>query len=138
MGGPLNSSGADDAARAKELARRYRCEFVDLHNFKLTPDVLKRVPAELMFRYNFLPLEEMLDGRLAIAIADPSQLFLLDEISLLLKRRLMVRVATSVRINEVLRGIDPGSSPDAAVCAPKKPRPHLRSHSAKAIPEEEQ
>jgi hypothetical protein len=37
-----------------------------------------------MFRYNFVPLEEMQDGRIAIAVADPSQLLMFDEISLLL------------------------------------------------------
>lgn len=134
---PLNSSGADDIARANALAHRYRCEFVDLHKFTVNPGLLKRIPAELMFRYNFLPLEEIHDGRLAIAIADPSQLMLLDgldEISLLLGRRLAVRVAILARINEILRGFDPSSSADAPVCVPKKPRPHLRSNSAKAIP----
>lgn len=138
MSDPLNSSGADDIARANALAHRYRCEFVDLRKFTVNPDLLKRIPAELMFRYNFLPLEEIHDGRLAIAIADPSQLMLLDEISLLLGRRLAVRVAILARINEILRGFDPSSSADAPVCAPKKPRPHLRSNSAKAIPKEEQ
>jgi hypothetical protein len=38
----------------------------------------------LMFRYKFVPLEETADGKLAIAIADPSQLMMIDEISLLL------------------------------------------------------
>ncbi|HKV77138.1 MAG TPA: hypothetical protein VJP02_03315 [Candidatus Sulfotelmatobacter sp.] len=123
------------------MARRYRCDFVDLLNFKLNPNFLKRVPPELMFRYNFLPLEDMFDGRLAIAIADPSQLLLIDEISLLLGRRLVVRVAALSRISEILHGIDPNPdetpddrddqppSPgtDSPVCAPKKPRPHLRS-----------
>jgi hypothetical protein len=90
-----------------------------------------------MFRYSFLPLEEINDGRLAIAITDPSQLMLLDEISLLLKRRLKLRVATLAQINEILRGFDPSASADAPVCEPKKPRPHLRSHSAKATPEED-
>jgi hypothetical protein len=150
MNDPGNSSSGGDVERVQELARRYRCEFADLRNFKLNPDFLKRVPAELMFRYNFLPLEETDYGRLAIALADPSQLLLIDEISLLLGRRLIVRVATLARINEILRGFDPRAiaedptdeppspSPDAPVCAPKKPGPHLRSSCAKAIPEEDQ
>jgi type IV pilus assembly protein PilB len=133
MNDPGNSSSGGDVERVQELARRYRCEFEDLRNFKLNPDFLKRVPAELMFRYNFLPLEETDDGRLAIALADPSQLLLIDEISLLLGRRLIVRVAALARINE-----PPSPSPDAPVCAPKKPGPHLRSSCAKAFPEEDQ
>jgi type IV pilus assembly protein PilB len=104
---PDNSRYTDEDARAKELAFRYGCEFADLHNFTLNHEPFKRVPAEVMFRFNFLPLEEMPDGRLAITIADPSQLLLLDEISLLLGRPLIVRVAALSRINEILRGIDP-------------------------------
>ena len=42
-----------------------------------------------MFRYNFIPLEETRDGKLAIAIADPSQLMMIDEISLLLSKRIV-------------------------------------------------
>ena len=43
----------------------------------------RRVPVDMMFRYNFVPLEQM-DGRLAIAVSDPSKLMVLDEISGLL------------------------------------------------------
>lgn len=142
----------DEVARARELARRFGCDFVDLHRFSLKEEILKRVPAELMFRFNFVPLEETPDGRLAISIADPSQLLLIDEISLLLGRRLVVLVAALSQISEVLRRIDPHAKeaaenppddplgpndPDAQVRAPKKPRPHLRSGAAKADPDKE-
>lgn len=101
----MHDPSAGDIARAQELARRYGCEFVELRDFKLNPDFLKRVPAELMFRYNFLPIEEVRDGRIAVALSDPSQLLLVDEISLLLGRRLMIRVAALSQISEVLHGL---------------------------------
>lgn len=144
---------SDDVGKARELAHRFGCDFVDLHRFTLNEEILKRVPAELMFRFNFVPLQEMPDGRLAISIADPSQLMLIDEISLLLGRRLVVRVAALSQIAEILRGIDPQSKemvenppdeplrpsdPDARVRVPKRPRPHLRSGAVKAVPDEEQ
>jgi type IV pilus assembly protein PilB len=47
-----------------------------------------------MFRYNFVPLEDKEDGRLLIAIADPSQLMMIDEIGLLLGRRIVTKVAS--------------------------------------------
>jgi type IV pilus assembly protein PilB len=56
-----------------------------------------------MFRYNFVPLEETADGRLAIAIADPSQLMMIDEISLLLGKRIVTKVATLAQISEILK-----------------------------------
>jgi type IV pilus assembly protein PilB len=85
------------------LALRYGYEFVSLDNFQLESELLKKVPVDLMFRYNFVPLSELPDGRIAIAIADPSQLMLVDEISLLLGRRLVIRVAAFAQIVKVLR-----------------------------------
>src|SRR5450631_1225160 len=74
----------DELERARDIARRYRCEFIDLSDFQLHHDLFEKIPVHLMFRYNFVPLDETADGRLAIAIADPSQLMMIDEISLLL------------------------------------------------------
>jgi type IV pilus assembly protein PilB len=53
---------------------------------------------DLMFRYNFVPLEET-RRTLAIAIADPSQLMMIDEISLLLGKRIVTKVATLKQIS---------------------------------------
>jgi type IV pilus assembly protein PilB len=93
----------DDLAKAQDIARRYRCEFVDLHNFQLQHDLFKKIPVDLMFRYNFVPLNETEDGRLAIAIADPSQLMMIDEISLLLGKRILTKVSTLAQISEILK-----------------------------------
>src|SRR6202046_3565717 len=89
--------------RAQDVARRYRCEFIDLTDFQLHHELFKKIPVELMFRYHFVPLEETADGRLAIAIADPSQLMMIDEISLLLKQRIVTKVATLKQISDILK-----------------------------------
>jgi type II secretory ATPase GspE/PulE/Tfp pilus assembly ATPase PilB-like protein len=94
---------SDEMARAQDIARRYRCEFVDLKEFQLHHDLFAKIDPRLMFRYNFVPLEETHDGRLAIAIADPSQLMMIDEISLLLGKRIVTKVATLGQISEILK-----------------------------------
>src|ERR1700716_2147036 len=94
---------ADELERARYIARRYRCEFIDLSDFQLHHDLFEKIPVHLMFRYNFVPLEETADGRLAIAIADPSQLMMIDEISLLLGKRIITKVSTLVQISEILK-----------------------------------
>jgi type IV pilus assembly protein PilB len=96
-------SKADELEKAQDIARRYRCEFIDLNNFQLHHDLFDKIPVELMFRYNFVPLEETKDGRLAIAIADPSQLMMIDEISLLLGKRIVTKVSTLGQISEILK-----------------------------------
>src|SRR6476659_3439971 len=94
---------ATDSDRAQDIARRYRCEFVDLNDFQLQHELFKKVPVDLMFRYNFVPLEETPDGRLAIAIADPSQLMMIDEISLLLRKQVTAKVSTLAQITDILK-----------------------------------
>src|ERR1700727_2179084 len=94
--------GMDEVERAQLIARRYSAEFVDLKNFKISHELFKSVPVDMMFRYNFVPLEQM-EGKLAIAVSDPSKLMVLDEISGLLGQRLVTRVATLSQITELLK-----------------------------------
>src|SRR5215471_13338216 len=102
-GGNGSVSVADEQVHAQDLARRYRCEFVDLKNFHIQHELFRKIKVDLMFRYNFVPLQETQDGRLVIAIADPSQLMMIDEISLNLGRRIIVKVATLTQISDVLK-----------------------------------
>src|SRR5476651_623936 len=99
---PLAEMGVDEVERARALAQRYHAEFVDLKNFNIQHDLFKSVPVDLMFRYNFVPLEQH-EGRLAIAVSDPSKLMVLDEISGLLGTRLITRVATLSQITDLLK-----------------------------------
>ncbi|HTR67180.1 MAG TPA: GspE/PulE family protein [Terriglobales bacterium] len=102
-GRPVTEVPSLETEKARDIARRYRCEFVDLRNFNLHHDLFTKIPVHLMFRYNFVPLEETPDGRLAIAIADPSQLMMIDEIGLLLDRRVITKVSTLAQITEILK-----------------------------------
>jgi type IV pilus assembly protein PilB len=102
LGRAASMSPADEELRAKELARRYRCDFVDLRSYPLHPELFRKIAVDQMFRYNFVPLEEREDGRLEIAIGDPSQLMAIDEIAILLGRRLKTKVATPTQIRDIL------------------------------------
>jgi len=97
------NGGGSEESRARDLARRYRCEFVDLKNFHIQHELFRSVPVDLMFRYNFVPLENSQDGRLIVAIADPSRLMMIDELSLLLGKRIVTKVATLSQINDILK-----------------------------------
>jgi type IV pilus assembly protein PilB len=99
--GPM-VNGLDERAQAESLAARYRAEFVDLKNFKIQHDLLRTVPVELMFRYNFVPIEQQADV-LVIAVSDPSRLMVLDEIAGLLGHRIIARVATLSQITDLLK-----------------------------------
>ena len=99
---PFSDMSMDENERARMLARRYHAEFVDLKNFKIQHELFKSVPVDMMFRYNFVPLEQN-ENSLAIAVSDPSKLMVLDEISGLLGTRLVTRVATLSQITDLLK-----------------------------------
>jgi len=100
-----NGAGPDPAAeetRAKELAARYRCPFVNLQEQPIDHELLRSIPVDLMFRYHFVPLR-MCGPVLDIAIGDPSQLLSIDEVSLLLNKKVKVWVATPSQISALLK-----------------------------------
>jgi type II secretory ATPase GspE/PulE/Tfp pilus assembly ATPase PilB-like protein len=92
----------DERVQAEALARRYCAEFVDLKNFKIQHELLRTVPVELMFRYNFVPIEQQQDS-LVIAVSDPSRLMVHDEIAGLLGCHVIARVATLSQITDLLK-----------------------------------
>ncbi|MFZ0784676.1 MAG: GspE/PulE family protein [Candidatus Acidiferrales bacterium] len=101
----IPGAATNDAAErehARRLAERYRCPFIDLLEQRIDPELVRSIPAELMFRYNFVPLESR-DSVLVVAMADPSQLQLTDELSLLLGKRLQIKVATASQIGDLLK-----------------------------------
>src|SRR5271155_1175058 len=99
---PVQPDAAAEAERSKLLAQRYRCSFIDLRDQRIDPELFRSIPAELMFRYNFVPLEAH-DHSLAIAVSDPSQVLVNDELSLLLGKRLQIKVATTSQIDDLLK-----------------------------------
>jgi type IV pilus assembly protein PilB len=91
-----------ERSQARRLAARYRCGFIDLLEQRIDPDLFRAIPADLMFRYNFVPLVEH-DGVLVIAVADPSIVILSDELPLLLGKKLAYKVATPRQIGDLLK-----------------------------------
>ena len=94
--------GSEERERTKHLAQRYRCEFIDLREQRVDPELMRSIPAELMFRYTFVPLEAH-NGSIAVALSDPSRLTMTDELALLLGKKLQIRVATATQINDMLK-----------------------------------
>jgi type IV pilus assembly protein PilB len=99
------ASAADEQnerEESKKLAARYRKEFIDLREQRIDPELFRAIPADLMFRYNFVPLEVQ-NNLLSIAVADPSHVLLSDELSLLVGKKLAIKVATPRQISDLLK-----------------------------------
>src|ERR1700685_1355681 len=91
-----------ESDRSRRMAERYRCPFVDLNECRIDPELFRSIPAELMFRFNFVPLESV-GNQLSVAVADPSQVLLSDELPLLLGKKLVLKVATATQIGDLLK-----------------------------------
>ena len=90
-----------EIARAKDLARRYRLEYVDMEHFNVDQDLFRSIPADLMLRYRFVPHRR--DGQLlVIVVSDPTDVPKLDELALLLGSPITVTVGTQSAIESIL------------------------------------
>ncbi len=100
--GLVGARGADEEAAARSLAARYQLDYVDVASFAPDPEILQSVPVELMFRYTFLPYR-VEGGRLVLVMADPTDIPVVDELSLLLRRPVQPAVGTPSAIQEALK-----------------------------------
>src|SRR5260370_1376744 len=94
------TSAADEQQEreaARKLAERYRYAFVDLREQRIDPDLFRSIPADLMFRYNFVPLETH-NNVLSIAAADPGQEQMSDAPPLLLGKGRDCAVASRIGV----------------------------------------
>ncbi|HEX4135878.1 MAG TPA: GspE/PulE family protein [Bryobacteraceae bacterium] len=98
----IGSPAASEITEAQAVAARYRCDFVDLRDGAIEHDLFRSIPVDLMFRYNFVPLSGQ-NGTLEIALADPRNLNTIDELGLLLHKKLRVKVATASQIADLLK-----------------------------------
>jgi type IV pilus assembly protein PilB len=102
LAAPPAGDPGDEETAARALAVRYRLEYVDVGSFAPDPEILKSVPVELMFRYNFLPYRR--EGtRLVLVMADPTDIPVVDELSLLLQTPIQPAVGTPRAIQEALK-----------------------------------
>src|SRR5664279_4459732 len=98
----LPKDPSHEVAQARALAQRYFHDFVDLKVERIDHDLFHSVPVDLMFRYNFVPMHAE-NGSMEIALADPRNLSLIDELAVMLNKKLRVKVATLSQISDLLK-----------------------------------
>ena len=91
-----------ETREARELGERLELEVVDMRHFRIDNDLFRSIPFDLMLRYGFIP-DRQLSGRIAVVMADPSDVTKLDEMELLLGQPVEVRVGARSAIEEILQ-----------------------------------
>ena len=93
--------GAEEAATRK-LAERYRLDFLDMQEFRIDQELFRSIPADLMLRYGFVPYRR--DGKaLVIVVSDPTDLPMIDELSVILGTQVRVMVGARSAIEGMLK-----------------------------------
>ncbi|GJL64680.1 MAG: type II secretion system ATPase PulE [Nitrospirales bacterium] len=83
------------------LAEQYGLPYEPLSEFRVNPEFFETIPVEWMHRYPFVPLSEE-DGVLTIAIPNPQNVRVLDELELFLGCELRLVVSTDTAIQDAL------------------------------------
>jgi type IV pilus assembly protein PilB len=86
------------AALAKQIGFR----FVDLNDFQIDPSAAMLIPDQVARRYRALPIAYE-DSRLLVAMADPANLFALDDIRTITGMEVQPVVATAADIEGAIR-----------------------------------
>jgi type IV pilus assembly protein PilB len=85
----------------KLLARHYRMPAVDLSRFEVDPRILKLIPNEVASKHIVLPLKR--EGRtLTVAVADPSDHGLLDDLKFITRYDLFPVIAGEVTLRSLI------------------------------------
>src|SRR5262245_50274530 len=93
---------SQEVGDAQRLAERYRLEFVDMDEFRIDQELFRSIPADQMLRYGFVPYRR--EGKsLVIVVSDPTDLPMIDELSVVLGTALKVTVGAPTAIQSILK-----------------------------------
>ncbi len=104
------------------LAKKLGIPFVNLQEFKVTPDIIHKIPASLAFKHKVIPLYQY-EGKLAVAIENPMDWEALDALRFHTNKYVEPVIAITEEINwalqfyysseDILQAIEPeGSAKD--------------------------
>jgi len=97
----IESGTISEAELVRTLARQVGLEFVDLNDRAVDGSVAALVSESLARRYQAIPIGWE-DGRLVVAMADPSNVFAVDDIRAIAGADVRTVVATASQINETI------------------------------------
>jgi len=84
------------------IGHQFAMPIVDLDAVEVKPEVLRALPARLVFKQRCVPLEEE-DGRLRVATSDPFELTAFDELKLLTGKSIDLVLADEQDIRKFIR-----------------------------------
>lgn len=99
---PLGFATTNDIYES--LARFCELRFVVPSKLEISPEIAQKIPARLATHYNVVPIEER-NGSLVVAVSDPLDGHLLDDVRMAVKRRIEPVVATPAEIDRCIKNL---------------------------------
>lgn len=84
------------------LAEQLQIPFVRLGEQQIRKEVIEKIPAKLVNHYNLVPLEQY-NGTMRVAVSDPLDIHMLDDLRLMLKLEIEPVVATPKDIQDAIK-----------------------------------
>ncbi len=86
---------------AATLGKQLNVPFITLSHYEIDREILDCIPEAIVKRYRIVPVDRT-DDTLTIALADPSNIYLLDELRLLTKCQIVPVISFESDINEAI------------------------------------
>jgi type II secretion system protein E len=96
----MGLASEDDVQRA--LAEQLQLPFVKISELTVRKEVIEKIPAKLVNHYNLVPLEQY-NGTLRVAVIDPLDMHMLDDLRLMLKLEVEPVVSTQKEIDDAIK-----------------------------------
>jgi type IV pilus assembly protein PilB len=94
---------------AAALGKQLNVPFITLSHYEIDAQVLKSLPREIVRKYKIVPVDKTGDT-LTIALSDPSNIYLLDELKLLTRNEIIPVISFESDIQEAINRYYPGLS----------------------------
>jgi type IV pilus assembly protein PilB len=98
----LKMNLVDEETLMQAIARQVQAPYVHLSEIEIPPEVVSRVPAKLATRYALMPVRTV-NGALQVAVSDPMDIHLVDNLRMILRSEIDVAVASTKEIQQAIR-----------------------------------
>ncbi len=110
LGNILIENGyANEWEIAAAIGKQLNVPFITLSHYEIDPAILKSIPKELVRKYQIVPVDKTGDT-LTVALSDPSNIYLLDELRLLTSCKIVPVISFESDIREAINRYYPDDS----------------------------
>ncbi|MGI8908641.1 MAG: type IV-A pilus assembly ATPase PilB [Candidatus Sumerlaeaceae bacterium] len=98
----IDNGYASEWELAAALGKQLEVPFITLSHYEIDPEILSSIPADIVRKYQIIPVDKTGDT-LTVALSDPSNIVLLDELRLVTKCKIVPVISFESDILEAIR-----------------------------------